>query len=762
MKRIVFIAVVLAAVIGFAGPFLPLPFLRPRIEQALERGLGRRVEIEEVYFSLFSGLLSGPGFKLENVTIHEDPRAGIEPFAWVQSLDARLRILGLLRRHLEFSSLRLGRDARINLVKTDAGPWNFQFLLGGAAANARAMPAVKMRGGRVDFKFGDTKSVLYFNDADLDVAPSEDGSVELRFSGAPSRTDRSAQNFGHFFVRGTWGAQRLDLKVELERSAMEEVARLMDQRGFGLHGIVALEAQISGPPSLLDVTGQLHLDDIHRWDLLPRGGGWTVAYKGALDLRGERLELESTSEAPDPPVVLHFHASRFLSTPHWDASADLKQIPLATILEVARHMGAAFPENLAAEGTVSGSVRYSDAAGPAGRVEMQNASLTLPDAQPLRAESAAVSIDRKAVSLEPAAVHVGKDESAEVEGSYTLEVPGGLDLKITTRALSVADLHSFGVAAIPVLEQTSHGTWRGWARYRWTASGMGEWSGEYELQNARVPIDGLADPLRIQSAVVSLNGARATVSRLRAKVGTIAFTGDYRWEPAAVRPHQFRFVIPEADAAELERIWAPTLVRERGFLARTLRLGSAPLPAWLKARRADGTLSLESLTMGETKMRIDTARLLWDAAVVRLAGVNARLDQAALTGDLEVDLSGWSPHYRFEGKLEDVAYKGGKLDFQGSIEAEGAGAGLTASLHGDGRLRGRSIAFAPDADFRSVASCFEIIASRWKLSDLEVAQGQDTYSGQGTMQADGRLVVELSNRTRQLRYMGTPFALAPQ
>jgi hypothetical protein len=744
VKRTAIIAAILAAAIGWVGSFVPINFLRVRMERALGRGLGRRVEIGQVSFSL----ISGPGFTFRDVTIHDDPRAGIEPLAYVESLDARVRLLGLLRRRLEFASLRLGGDASIiNLVKTDAGPWNFQFLLGQAPATAEAMPAVKMRGGRVNFKFGDTKSVFYFNDADLDVAPSGDGTVELRFSGAPARTDRSAQNFGHFFVRGTWSAQRLDLKVELERSAIDEVARLMDQRGFGLHGIVALEAQISGPPSLLDVTGQLHVDDIHRWDLLPqRGGGWTVAFKGALDLRGERLELASTPETQNPPLSLRFRAAGFLSAPHWDASADLDQIPLATVFEVARHMGAAFPEKLAAEGSVSGSIRYSDTDGPAGRVEMQDAALSLPDAQPLRADSAVVAIDRQAMSLEPSTVHIGESESAEVEGTYTLSADGGLDLKITTRGLNVADMHSFGFAAIPVLEHTTQGTWRGSARYRRGSSEPGEWSGEYALQNARVRLDGLADPIRIQSATVSLNGTRALVSRLRASAGSIAFTGDYRWEPAAVRPHKFHLVVPEADATELERLWAPTLRRERGFLARTLRLGSAPLPDWLKASRGDGTLSVESLTMGDQKARIDAARLLWDGGLIRLAGVSAHMEQSSLAGDLEADLSGPTPHYRFDGKLQDVPYKGGKLDLDGSLESDGAGAELIASLRGAGRLRGRAIAFAPDADFGSVVSCFEIAASRLKLSDLEVTQGQDTYLGQGATQADGRLLVELSNR----------------
>ena len=207
------------------------------------------------------------------------------------TLDARVRLLSLFRHKLEFSSLRLD-DASINLVKTDAGPWNFQFLLSSAPASAGAMPAIKMRGGRVNFKFGDTKSVFYFSNADLDVAPSMDGSVELRFAGAPSRSDRPAQNFGNFFVRGAWSAQRVDMKVELEKSALEEVARLIDPRGFGLHGVIALDAQLSGIPSHLDVTGNIQVNDVHRWDLLPQsGGGCGSRYKGTLDLRGDRLEL---------------------------------------------------------------------------------------------------------------------------------------------------------------------------------------------------------------------------------------------------------------------------------------------------------------------------------------------------------------------------------------------------------------------------------------------------------------------------------------
>ena len=748
MKRAIIIALLLVLAVGFAAPHFEIDLFRPKIARALERGLGRKVEVGPVHFNLFTG----PGFTVDDVTIHEDSRAGIEPFAYVGKLEARVQLLSLFRHRLEFSSLRL-IDASINVVKTGAGPWNFQYLLNSAPASAGTMPAIKMREGRVNFKFGDTKSVFFFNDADLDVAPSMDGSVELRFVGAPSRSDRAGQNFGLFSVRGRWSAQKVDMKVELEKSGLEEVARLIDRRGFGLHGVVALDAQLSGVPSHLDVTGNIQVNDVHRWDLLPQsGGGLRVGYKGTLDLHSDRLELASVSDVPNPQIAAAFRAWDFLSAPHWDASAELKQLPVATALEIARHLGAGLPDKLAAEGSLSGEVRYSDPDGFAGRVALQDASVTLPDGRPLRAASAAVVIDHQVMSLEPATVSVGENESADVEGSFSLAGPGSLDLKITTRALSVSDMRSFGVAAIPLLDQTPQGTWRGWARYQWARDEVGQWSGEYELQNARIPVDGLAEPLKVQSAFVSLNGKRVTVNRLRAKVGAIAFTGDYRWEPAAIHPHKFHLTIPEADAAELQRVLTPSLVRDRGFFARTLRLRDAPVPDWMKARRADGTVTIGALTFGETQARVDTARLLWDAAQVRFAGVSARVNDSALTGDLTVDLTGRAPHYRFEGKLENVAYKDGRLDFEGSVDADGSGADLLTGAHAEGRLHGRSIAFSPEAEFRTASACFEVTGERWKLSSVEVTQGTDAYTGSGATQTDGRLVLDLSTRGRQVRY----------
>src|SRR5579862_1952105 len=164
LKRLIWVIAALAALAAIV-PYLPTDVLRPGIERALERGLGRKVDVGGISLTLFPGPLPRPGFTLDRVTIHEDPRAGIEPLAYVESVGASVRVLSLFQGKLEFSSLNL-TDATINLVKTDAGPWNFQFLLDNGAADSKRIPAIRMRSGinstsRVNFKFGDTKSVFY-------------------------------------------------------------------------------------------------------------------------------------------------------------------------------------------------------------------------------------------------------------------------------------------------------------------------------------------------------------------------------------------------------------------------------------------------------------------------------------------------------------------------------------------------------------------------------------------------------------------------
>ena len=174
----------------------------------------------------------------------------------------------------------------------------------------------------------------------------------------------------------------------------------------------------------------------------------------------------------------------------------------------------------------------------------------------------------------------------------------------------------------------------------------------------------------------------------------------------------FRLQVAEADAAEIARLFQPTVAREGSLLARTLRLGTAgAAPEWLTQRNAEGTVSIQALTVNDTRLSVNSARLVWDGPAVKVSGIQGKIGDAALAGELRVDLSGREPSYRFDGELDDFAYKGGKLNFNGRVTAAGTGVALLASLKAEGRLRGRAIAFSPGAEFRRVAGRFQATIS---------------------------------------------------
>ena len=89
----------------------------------------------------------------------------------------------------------------------------------------RNVPAVQVRNGRINFKFGDEKSVFYLAEADLDIAPpgGSAGGWTLDCSARGGRTDRPAQGLGTFTLKGRWyvAPERVDLNLELDRTGLE-------------------------------------------------------------------------------------------------------------------------------------------------------------------------------------------------------------------------------------------------------------------------------------------------------------------------------------------------------------------------------------------------------------------------------------------------------------------------------------------------------------------------------------------------------------
>jgi len=768
--RWLLIALLVLVAIGFAAPKVSANRFRPRIQAALETALNRPVHLGAVHLNLFTG----PGFTVDDVEIDDDPAAGIEPFAHVEQIQARIRWLSLFSGHLAFSSLRLDTPS-VNVVKMPSGPWNIQPLLDrhtqAGAPHRHDVPDIQIRGGRIDFKFGDTKSVFYISNADVDVYPNENGEVVIRFSGAPARTDQGSQNFGELTARGLLqaggnGENRLNMGVHLDRTAISELTRLFHGSDIGIHGYVFADAKLDGPLSKLDITGDLNISDVHRWDLMPAPGeGWTLNYRGLLNLSGHHLELATLAATPGQPdpVSVEFHLDDYLAAPKWSGNLQFRDLPAASLVETARHFGAPFPPGVQVEGKVQGGIGYSSQSGAEGQLTLANAAVKFPEGGSAQFDSAQIQISNGMVVLAPADIEIEDGQAAQIDGEYSLDNSHAA-FRISTRELAAGAAHLLDAAPIPLIEQLRQGSWKGWISYEKTAENPGVWSGQYDLQNAIIDIPGLALPVRLASATVQMDGDGIQVTRMRGRTGTVRFEGDYRYDASAAHPDRLRLTVPQLQLADIEAMMLPALRRNEGFLARFRR--DQPVPKWLDERNAEVTLQVVNLMNADLPLGDLTAHATWRGPSINVSNLNWHLDNMHASGKLSVNLSKAEPSYELTGTVENFDYRNGQLDLDGELMTSGIGPALLLNLRSKGTFDGRGIMLAPDAEVREVSGSYRVIASygvpRLLLSNVQVLQGAETLVGQGASQPDGHIVLELASGRKQVRLTGMLLPVHPE
>lgn len=274
-----------------------------------------------------------------------------------------------------------------------------------------------------------------------------------------------------------------------------------------------------------------------------------------------------------------------------------------------------------------------------------------------------------------------------------------------------------------------------------------------------MPLPGIAEPVRVQSANAAIQGARVALEKIHATVGDLSATADYFYEPDAAHPHRVRIALASLDAAELERLLMPTLKRDRGLLARAFGFGPAPAPDWLRNRRADGTLAVDTLHVAGVDLENVRARLIWNGTTVVLDQLAGNMEAGTISGRLTADLRGARPNYHLFSRLKSVTWNGGTFDAEGALDTSGTGAALAANLRSQGSFTGQSFEDEPLDQFDAVSGCYAFAWAKsgpqLRFTDLQMSTGGEIYLGHGALQNDGRLLIQVSNGTRQLSVTGT-------
>jgi hypothetical protein len=725
---------------------------RDNVRAALEKGLGRKVDFSDVRFRL----LPTPGITLTDVVIGEDPAIGAEPFAYVKEVVAVPRITSLLGRPLAFASIDLSPadgEASVNLTRVDKADgvrWNFASLL--RPATLQAFPSVHLSGGRINFKFGDTKSLVYMMNTDVDLWPpnSDQGAWTLRVHADPARTDRRAGNgFGNFVARGQWlprnNATTLDVK--LEKSELGDILTLINGYESGLHGEVSGDAHLAGPINRIGIAGRLTVADVHGWNQTPPGGNaWRFAIGGAIDLAGQTVDLNAKTVGVQSPLAVRYRVTDYLRRPRWGVTVNVNHFPLAPLPDIARNLGFSVPADFKFDGTVDGAVGFSVPAGAPrmdGALSLSNATFIVRGTPPLQMPGATLNFSGSAVSLAAAAIMNEAKETAEIAGSWDMDTRR-LDVQLSSDGMSIASLkRQISVAGIPLLGSATSGTWKGSLRYRADGLESGPrdaqsgWSGGVTLKDADIPFEAFAAPLHIESADASIDGAGLALKRVSLSIGSIEALGEYRYEAGAPRPHKFRIAVPQTSAAELEKLLMPALHRGN-LLSYAFSFGRTPEPDWLRNMKADGVLQANRLDVDTGFLSNLRARILWDGTDVQLTGLETQFGDAAFRGSARIHLAGRQPRYELTGKMAGFAWHGGTITADGKLTTSGTGTDLVTNLHAQGKFDGRNL-----DDYDSVTGTFDWAwdarTPKLRLPTLVMKSATDNYLGSGEMGDNGEL-----------------------
>jgi AsmA protein len=278
VKIVVGLVVLLVAAVLALPLFVNAATLRPVLESKLSAALGRKVQVADLRFSLFSG-----GVAAEGLSISDDPAFGPAPFIQARNVKISVSLLPLIFSHrLEVQGITI-EDPRIVLIQSTAGRWNYSSLGSPAAApaspgapspapvsspeNQATIGRIQISGGRFSVTDG-AQHPLVLENVELDMKNVSTGAV------TPFSLKANLAGGGKFELSGTEGpinpadTAATPFDATLKISHLDLVASGLLQASDGIAGIADLTASASQKGNAVHLNGKA---SAHDWKVATAG-----------------------------------------------------------------------------------------------------------------------------------------------------------------------------------------------------------------------------------------------------------------------------------------------------------------------------------------------------------------------------------------------------------------------------------------------------------------------------------------------------------
>lgn len=674
--------------------------LRNRIAASIGRAIGRRVEIS----SVTARLLPRPGFDLENFVVYDDPAFGVEPMLRSADVTASLRLLPLLRGHLEIARLSL-TEPSLNFVRNPEGRWNLEALLeradhtavaptGKAAYEKRpGFPYIEASRGRINFKLGQEKTPYALTAADFSLWQDSEDSWGMRLQATPLRTDQNLSDTGLLAMDGTWQRASslrdtpLQFRLQWARAQLGQVSTLIRGSDMGWRGEIVVNSTFTGKPAELKIDSEATIEDFRRYDTISPGKLNLAAHCISTYSSAEHTLSNLDCQAPvgQGAISLSGSVAHLSNSRVYDLALAVQDIPMQALVALASHVKKNIPADLAADGRLRAQIKI-------GQLE-KNENAT-PVWQGIGETSGFVlrsNLTKTQLNIGRIPFVIGGDTGLRLKASRSPE--RNVNAAKFTDAM---DIGPFTVALGRPLPVSVH-AWASWSGYNLTLQGdaqlqpllqaartlslpvrqpaadgaakidlriAGDWSkfsnsqilGTAELAGVRAEVRGLDEPVTIASAKLSLAPDQVDVRDLNAQVAGTLWSGSLQLprhcpvnEACIMR---FDLHPDQIVVSELNHLLNPRMRKRPWYRFLSAAQVEAPYLLGVQAR---GTLHADRVLVRKLTASNAIANVEIKNGILHISDMRADFLGGEYRGDWDTDFTATPPLYQSKGRFNRVA-----------------------------------------------------------------------------------------------------------
>lgn len=355
---------VLLVIAALVPPWINVGRYRARVVNSISRALGRNVSASGISLRL----LPRPGIVLSGFVVAEDPAYGAESMLRAEEVAAYIRLTSLWRGRLEISTLELDNPSLNLVRRPDGHWNVEELIqrtsqVSSAPTTAKRpevrprFPYIEASGGRINFKLGQVKKAFSFTDADFALWRESENEWGLRLLAKPMRTDVEISDTGMLRVEGRLqSANQLRdtpvvLKAEFSKGQLGQLTKLIYGRDRGWRGGTTASANLTGTPAALSVVLDGSVDDFRRYDIaLGQSLRMHVHCTGTFSTDDDSFN-DVLCESPVKPGILRITGSaREWGSDSYNIALTAQQLPMDRIVAFARHVKKDLPQDLNASG----------------------------------------------------------------------------------------------------------------------------------------------------------------------------------------------------------------------------------------------------------------------------------------------------------------------------------------------------------------------------------------------------------------------------